>query len=167
MLGKGADAARALKTGENSSGLAGRRRIGRRAATARWRPTMTVQDSKTTPRPLIVLVEDDVSVRQALTFALRIEGFDVEVHDSAEALLQALDLPQAACLVLDQNLPGALGIDALDALRRRGLACPAILITTHPRPEVRAAAVSLHVRILEKPLLGGELPAAIREALAT
>ena len=115
--------------------------------------------------PLIVLVEDDASVRQALTFALRIEGFVVEVYESAEALLQAADLPAAACLVLDQNLPGALGAEALALLRQRGLACPALLITTQPKPETRIAAAGLDARILEKPLLGGELPAAIREIL--
>jgi two-component system response regulator FixJ len=127
---------------------------------------MDPQDDQTPKAaPLIVLVEDDVSVRQALTFALRIEGFGVEVHESAEALLQAADPPAAACLVLDQNLPGTQGADALAALRRRGLTCPAILITTQPKAEVRIAAVRLGARILEKPLLGGDLPAAIREML--
>jgi two-component system response regulator FixJ len=115
--------------------------------------------------PLIVLVEDDASVRQALTFALRIEGYEVAVYESAEALLQAPTPPTAACLVLDQNLPGLLGADALADLRRRGMTCPAILITTQPKPEVRIAAVRLNARILEKPLLGGELPAAIRDLL--
>jgi two-component system response regulator FixJ len=128
---------------------------------------MNPQDDRTPKAgPLIVLVEDDASVRQALTFALRIEGFEVQVHESAAALLEAADLPAAACLVLDQNLPGTLGTDALAALRRRGLTCPAILITTQPKPEVRAAAASLRARILEKPLLGGDLPAAIRDLLA-
>ena len=128
---------------------------------------MDPQDDQTpTAGPLIILVEDDASVRQALTFALRIEGFRVDVHDSAEALLQAAELPDAACLVLDQNLPGALGADALVELRRRGLACPAILITTQPKPDVRAAALRLDARILEKPLMGGELPCVIRQMLA-
>jgi two-component system response regulator FixJ len=127
---------------------------------------MDPQDNQTPKAgPLIVLVEDDASVRQALTFALRIEGFGVAVYESAEALLQAVDLPAAGCLVLDQNLPGALGTDALALLRQRGLTCPAILITTQPKPEVRIAAAGLDARILEKPLLGGELPAAIREIL--
>lgn len=118
-----------------------------------------------TDGPLILLVEDDASVRQALTFALQIEGYRVEVHESAQALLDAADLPGAACLVLDQNLPGTLGIDALEVLRGRGLACPGILITTQPKPEVRATAERLGARVVEKPLLGGELPLAIRELL--
>jgi FixJ family two-component response regulator len=124
-------------------------------------------ESDTAPSaPLILLVEDDASVRKALTFALRIEGFRLDVHDSAEALLGQANLPTPACLVLDLNLPGASGLDALAVLRERGLDCPAILITTQPKPPVVAAAAELGVRILEKPLLGDALPSAIRDLLS-
>lgn len=115
--------------------------------------------------PLILLVEDDGSVRKALTFALRIEGYRLEVHESAETLLLQDILPAADCLVFDLNLPGASGLEALSALRARGLVCPALLITTQPKPPVREAAAELGVRILEKPLLGDVLPAAIRDLL--
>jgi two-component system, LuxR family, response regulator FixJ len=161
----------APRTGEAPSGLSGADAVTSAAEVPpSRRPKMDPNDD--IPEhdgrgagPLIVLVEDDVSVRKALSFALRIEGFRIEVHDSAEALLQAAELPDAACLVLDQNLPGALGAEALVELRRRGLACPAILITTQPKPEVRIAVERLGAHILEKPLLGGELPAAIRALL--
>ncbi len=129
-------------------------------------PHKTVRGEAPKAGPLILLVEDDASVRQALTFALQIEGYRVEVHETAQALLEASEPPAAACLVFDQNLPGTLGIDALEVLRGRGMTCPAILITTQPKPEVRAAADRLGARIVEKPLLGGELPLAIRELLA-
>lgn len=116
--------------------------------------------------PLILLVEDDVSVREALTFALRIEGFDVEVHETGESLLVDGNLAAAACLVLDHHLPGISGAEALGEARWRAISCPAILITTQPKPDVRAAAERLKAHILEKPLLGGELPALIRRILA-
>jgi two-component system response regulator FixJ len=124
-----------------------------------------MEPERDTPAPLILLVEDDLSVREALTFALKIEGFAVEVHDRAESLLEHLEPLSAACLVLDHHLPGLSGAEALVELRRRGLSCPAILITTQPKPPVRNAAAKLGALILEKPLLGGELPAAIRELL--
>lgn len=127
---------------------------------------MNPQDETAKAGPLILLVEDDASVRDALTFALQIEGYRTQVHESAQALLEATEAPAAACLVLDQNLPGTPGVEALEVLRGRGLACPAILITTQPKPEVRAAADRLGARVVEKPLLGGELPRAIRELLA-
>ena len=124
-------------------------------------------ESHTAPSaPLILLVEDDASVRKALTFALRIDGYRLEVHESAETLLRQATIPAPACLVLDLNLPGASGLDALAVLRGRGLDCPAILITTQPKPPVVAAAAELGVRILEKPLLGDALPSAIRDLLS-
>ena len=115
--------------------------------------------------PLILLVEDDASVRAALTFALSIEGYSMQVFEDAEALLHLSNLPAPACLVLDQQLPGRSGVEALTVLRERGLAAPAILITTQPGTGVRIAAQRLGARLVEKPLLGGVLSAALREIL--
>lgn len=115
--------------------------------------------------PLIILVEDDVSVREALSFALRIEGFRVQVFSAAEPFLANLPSLEPACLVCDHHLPGVSGMDALAQVREQGLTCPAILITTQPKTDVRATAQQFGARILEKPLLGGELPAVIREML--
>ncbi len=125
--------------------------------------TMVLQGD--TAAPLIILVEDDVSVREALSFALRIEGFRVQVFSAAEPLLANLLADEIACLVCDHHLPGMSGMDALSRARESGLRCPAILITTQPKPDVRATAQQFGARILEKPLLGGELPAVIREML--
>ena len=116
-------------------------------------------------RPLILLVDDDASLREALAFALTIEGFAVESCESGEALVGRGDNPAPACLVLDQHLQGVSGIEALAILRARGVAWPTLFITTHPSAELRATAARLGARILEKPLLGGVLPAALREIL--
>lgn len=120
---------------------------------------------RASPTPLILLVEDDPFVREALTFALTIEGFEVEVHEAAETALERSDPRPPACLVFDYLLPGATGLDALEALRGHGLSCPAILITTQPKAAMRQRAEDLRAEILEKPLLGGELPAAIRRLI--
>jgi two-component system response regulator FixJ len=116
-------------------------------------------------RPLILVVDDDSSVREALLFALTIEGFTVEVCESGEALIARGDDPAPACLVLDQHLRGISGIEALAILRARGVLWPTLLITTHPKADLRAAAADLGARILEKPLLGGALPAVLRDIL--
>ena len=73
--------------------------------------------------------------------------------------------PPPACLVVDQKLPALSGIEALAALRRRGVRTPAILITTAPTSALQAQARLMGVRIIEKPLANGELPAAIHAAL--
>lgn len=115
--------------------------------------------------PTIVLVDDDVALRTALTFVLELDGFTVEALRSGEELLD-WPLPDApACLVLDQNLPGVTGIDALAQLRARSVALPALLITSHPRPSVREAAARLGAIIVEKPLLTDALVSEIDAAL--
>ncbi len=119
----------------------------------------------THPRPTILLVDDDAALRAALTFSLQIEGFDVQTCESGEALLLR-DLPAGpACMVLDYNLPGITGLDALVQLRQRQVDLPALIITSTPslnvRERIRAAGASL----VEKPLLGDGLLSGIREAL--
>jgi len=114
----------------------------------------------------IVLVDDDAALRQALKFSLEIEGFEVETCETGEDLI-AHGLPEAdACLVLDYKLGGITGLDALETLRARGVALPAILITSNPKPGTRARAQRSGATIVEKPLLGDLLIAKIRAALA-
>jgi len=116
-------------------------------------------------RPAVFVVDDDAAVRSALAFALDMEGFAVETYDSGEALLLR-DPPTApGCLVLDERLPGASGLDTLRQLRARHVDLPAILVTSHPNAPFRAAAAQAGAPIVEKPLLGETLIAAIREAL--
>ena len=122
-----------------------------------------------TPPPAIrtvVLVDDDSALRLALTFMLELDGFAVTALESGEALLQA-DLPPApVCLVLDQNLTGLTGLEALAVLRARMERLPAVLITSHPRISTRETAAALGAVIVEKPLLGESLSAAINAALS-
>lgn len=118
-------------------------------------------------QPTIVLVDDDAALRTALTFTLELDGFLVQSFDSGEALLMGGLPPPPVCLVLDQHLTGITGIETVAELRARAVTLPALLITSHPRPSVREAAVNLGVTIVEKPLLTDALVLAIHRALAT
>lgn len=113
----------------------------------------------------VVLVDDDGALRLALTFMLELDGFAVTALDSGEALLQAALPPAPVCLVLDQNMGGLTGLEALAALRANNQTLPALLITSHPRASIRNAAAALGAVIVEKPLLGDSLNAAINAAL--
>lgn len=117
------------------------------------------------PRPLVVIVDDDPAVRGSLTFSLELDGFDVEAFESGEALLLRQLPPRPTCLVLDQKLPGISGLEALRQLRAREVASPAILITSHPHRSVVEAAAEAGVPIVEKPLLGDALLHDIHRAL--
>jgi FixJ family two-component response regulator len=125
---------------------------------------MSPDAAKTTP--LVLVVDDDEAVRTALGFALELQGYDVEVCSSGEALIER-ELPGAnTCLVIDERLRGMSGLATIGVLRSRGVDIPAILITSHPQPQLRTAALAAGVPIVEKPLLGDGLVSAIRSALA-
>ncbi|HQT55010.1 MAG: response regulator [Phenylobacterium sp.] len=114
----------------------------------------------------VVLVDDDSALRLALTFMLELDGFAVTALESGEALLQAALPPPPVCLVLDQNLTGLTGLEALAVLRARMEHLPAVLITSHPRTSTRETAAALGAVIVEKPLMGESLSAAINAALS-
>ena len=110
----------------------------------------------------ILLVEDDVALGAALRFALEIEGYAVELMDAAEPLLDRTFPTGRTCLVTDQNLPGLSGVEAVEILRTRGVAAPAILMTTQVSPALRARAAKAGAAVVEKPILGRRLIDAIR-----
>ena len=117
------------------------------------------------PPPTLLLVDDDVALRSALKFALELDGYRVQTFASGEALLAA-DLPaRNVCLVVDENLPGMGGLDSVGALRARSQDLPALLITSHPGPELRRRAGRMRVPIIEKPLIDDLLIRNIRWAL--
>ena len=106
---------------------------------------------------LVIVVDDDLAVRNALKFSLEIEGFMVRAFADASALLRETELLDCGCLVIDQNMPGMSGIDLIDRLRDRKILAPAILITTDPTRALRERAANAGIPIVEKPLLGSIL----------
>lgn len=114
--------------------------------------------------PRVLIIEDDDAVRSALGFSLELEGFDVEGFRSGEDLL-GQDV-SAACVVLDQRLPGLSGLQTLAQLRQKQPGMPGILMTSHPSRHLLQAASNAGVPVLEKPLLGDTLCAEIRAQIA-
>lgn len=112
-------------------------------------------------RPRILLVEDDAALRRALTFSLRIEGYEVDAMDRGEALLDHA-LEGSAVIVIDQNLPDLTGLECLARLGDRGAAPPAILITAELPARLKAQADRLGATVVQKPILGDALITALR-----
>ena len=117
----------------------------------------------TSARPVVVIVDDDLAVRSALSFSLKTEGITVCAYASSAELLA--EVPSADCFVIDFKLPGMDGLDLLAELRRRRIAAPAVLITTQPSASVRRRAATAGAALIEKPLLDDALFRQIREAL--
>lgn len=125
----------------------------------------TPDAAETAPAALVVLVDDDDALRNALKFSLEVEGYGVMECRTGEQLVD-LDLPtEAACLVIDYKLETLNGLDALEQLRRRGVDLPAILITSYANPMLRNRARRARADVVEKPLLGDGLLARIHQLL--
>jgi FixJ family two-component response regulator len=118
------------------------------------------------PRSVVIVVDDDPAVRNALKFSFELEGFSVRTYGDALEFLESRDL-EASCFVIDQKMPGMCGMDLIAALRARQIRTPAILITTHPATMLRHLAERAHVPIVEKPLLNNVLIDQVRSACAS
>ncbi|KHK89205.1 response regulator [Novosphingobium malaysiense] len=116
-------------------------------------------------RPRILLVDDDPGVRAAITFALEVEGFDVEGYPNAEAALAAPHR-RIVCAVLDQRLPGMDGLSLLARLRDSEPSLPAIIITSNTSKRVRAEIAAKNTILVEKPLLRHAIVDVIRHIAA-
>jgi two-component system, LuxR family, response regulator FixJ len=110
----------------------------------------------------VLIVDDDPAVRASLQFCLELEGFQVRTYARGSDLLDDPNMPLSGCLVIDYRLPGMNGLDLLAALRRRNIALPAIVITTHPSAAVRSQAAAAGAALIEKPLLNEALFDGIR-----
>jgi two-component system, LuxR family, response regulator FixJ len=127
---------------------------------------MTVRELSS-PRPVVIVVDDDRAVRNSLKFSLEIEGFSVHTYADSRELLQDGNLAESSCLVIDHNLPGMTGLDAIAKLRERHVQVPAILITTHPTAAIAERARKADIPIVEKPLLENGLIEQIQAAVAS
>src|SRR5262245_41508946 len=115
-------------------------------------------------RPVVVVVDDDLAVRSSLAFSLETEGIAVRTYVGAAELL--MDVPAAACFVIDYKLQGMNGLELLAEISGRNVLAPALLITTHTSAAVRDRAAADCMALIEKPLLGDALFREIRAALA-
>src|SRR3569833_1082096 len=80
-------------------------------------------------KPLVVIVEDDESVRESLPDLLQELGYTALAFVSAEDFLDSAAGADAKCLILDIGLPGMSGVDLRREIVRRGLSIPIIFIT--------------------------------------
>ncbi|MGC1328789.1 response regulator transcription factor, partial [Pseudomonas sp.] len=120
----------------------------------------------THPEAIVYVVDDEASVRDALSRLLRSADIAVQAFASAEAFLAAPFEQRLACLVLDVNLQAGTGFDLQGELQRRGSALPIIFMTgygTIPM-SVKAMKAGAH-EFLTKPFDEGELLGAIERAL--
>lgn len=116
--------------------------------------------------PTVFVVDDDRSVRKALTRLLRSAGLKVTTFACAEAFLASEVRNRPGCLVLDLRMPGLNGLELQRTLAASGDGHPIVFITGHGDIPTSVKAMKAGaVDFLPKPFDEGDLLAAIRESL--
>ena len=85
------------------------------------------------PQPMVFVVDDDMSLRNALSNLFRSVGLRAEVFASAPEFLQSKLPDVPSCLVLDVRLPGPSGLDFQAELAKANIHIPIIFMTGHGR----------------------------------
>lgn len=118
-------------------------------------------------RRTIFIVDDDESVRKALSRLLRAAGHHAATFATAEEFLEAPAQPGPDCLVLDVHLPGLCGLGLQQRLRAEGRAVPLVFITAYEDGQARAQALAEGaVAFLYKPFEERALLDAVEKGLA-
>jgi len=120
-----------------------------------------------TEQETIFIIDDDASVRRALSLFLVANDFHVEAFGSSEEYLEREAFSGTGCLVLDVNLGGKSGFDLQDELASLNSHLPIIFITGRGSIHMSVQALKKGaINFLEKPFANDELLQAIIEALA-
>jgi FixJ family two-component response regulator len=113
-----------------------------------------------------LVVDDDPSLREALSSLLRSVGLRVEVFGSAPEMLEARLPDVASCLVLDIRLPKRSGLDFQSELIKANIQIPIIFITAHGDVPMSVRAMKAGaVDFLTKPFRDQDLLDAVANAL--
>jgi len=116
--------------------------------------------------PLVVIVDDDLSVREGLALLVRSMGLNVETFGSAQEFLTRGRLDSAACLLLDVRLPGLSGLDLQQELDKINARIPTIFISGQADiPMTVRAMKGGAVEFLTKPCRDEDLLHAIEHAI--
>jgi FixJ family two-component response regulator len=116
--------------------------------------------------PIVRIVDDDPSMRRALTNLFQSVGLKVEAFGSAAEVMDAKPPAVPSCLVLDIRLPGSSGLDLQADLAKANIHTPVIFITGHGDiPMTVRAMKSGAVDFLTKPVRDQDMLDAVQAAL--
>jgi FixJ family two-component response regulator len=115
---------------------------------------------------IVLVIDDDASVRRALTNLFESIGLKVEVFASAPEMLDSKLPDVASCLVLDIRLPGLSGLDFQTELAKANIHIPIIFMTGHGDIPMSVRAMkSGAVDFLTKPFRDQDMLDAVMTAI--
>jgi FixJ family two-component response regulator len=123
-------------------------------------------DLTSAEQPIVFVIDDDESMRRALTNLFQSVGLRVEVFGSAPELLQSKLPDVASCLVLDIRLPGLSGLDFQTELAKANIHIPIIFMTGHGDIPMTVRAMKAGaIDFLTKPFRHQEMLDAVAMAI--
>lgn len=112
--------------------------------------------------PVVFIVDDDASVREALEQSIRLAGWQPEAFATAQEFLSRERARAPACLVLDMSLPDLSGLELQQRIADDEVELPIVFITGHGDvPTTVRAMKAGAVELLTKPFAEDELLRAI------
>ena len=118
-------------------------------------------------RPIVYIVDDDVSICRALSLLLKSHGFKVETFIRAADFLAFKHIKLPSCLVLDIQLPDINGLVLQEVMERRGIFIPIVFITGHGDIPMSVKGMKAGaIDFLPKPFAKKKLLSAITQAIS-
>lgn len=116
--------------------------------------------------PVVHVIDDDDSAREALSFLIDCAGLAVRSYSSAIEFLEAVPSMDHGCIVTDVRMPEMSGVELVGRLKALGVTDPVIVITGHADVPMAIQAMKAGVSdFLEKPFSDEAILSAIRSAL--
>ena len=117
-------------------------------------------------KPIIYIVDDDLSVCRALSLLLKSHGFKVQTFMRAAEFLAFKRLKLPSCLILDIQLPDMNGLALQETMERKGIFIPIVFITGHGDIPMSVKAMKAGaIDFLPKPFTNKKLLDAITQAI--
>jgi FixJ family two-component response regulator len=116
--------------------------------------------------PVISIIDDDKSVRNATNRLVRSLGFIAYTFASSDEFLRSPHVNHTTCLIVDVRMPNMTGLELQSVLRGKGLTTPMIFITAFPEAGDRARALEAGaIDFLTKPFDGKTMIRSLSAAL--
>ena len=116
--------------------------------------------------PLLSVVDDDESMREAIDWVLRSNGWRTRTFDSATGFLEAGTDPRPDCIILDVRMPGMNGLELQRKLTEMAGTPPIIVVSAHLTERLEKQLLSAGaIACLRKPFTEETLLQAVRQAL--
>ena len=128
----------------------------------------TIENSHRKSAPLVAVVDDDNSMREALESLLKSVGFRTAIFASANEFLNADENTKPDCLILDVRMPEVNGLELQRKLVSENRRLPIVFISAHCEADEKEQALSAGaIDFLYKPFSDESLLCAVERAIKT